>query len=172
MERDELIAAARAGDTDALSALLRECQPDIRRYAQRRCASKDVDDAVQDALWILLKQHKTLKYTEALSGWLFRIIQRICFRMGYRERNLTTLDADVPESTRTPHSADLRLDLERALHALEPRHLEVLLLRDMYGYSAEEVATRLHISAEAVKSRLHRARTNMRRALARRGQQC
>ena len=172
MEREELISAARDGDTDALSDLLRECQPDLRRYAQRRCASKDVDDAVQDALWIVHEQHKALRYAAALSGWLFRIIQRICFRMGYRERNLTTLDDDVPESTRRSYSADLRLDLERALEALEPRHLEVLLLRDMYGYSAEEVATRLHISAEAVKSRLHRARASMRQAMARGEQQC
>ncbi len=166
MERDELIAAARAGDTDALSALLRECQPDLRRYAQRKCASKDVDDAVQDAIWIVHEQHKALKYAADLSGWLFRLIQRICFRMGYRERNLTALDDYVSESTQSSHSAELRLDLERALEALEPRHLEVLLLRDMYGYSAEEVATRLHISAEAVKSRLHRARTNMHQTLA------
>ena len=92
-------------------------------------------------------------------------IQRICFRMGYRERSLTARDDYVPESTQSSRSAELRLDLERALEALEPRHLEVLLLRDMYGYSAEEVATRLHISAEAVKSRLHRARTNMRQTL-------
>ena len=172
MEREELIAAARAGDTDALSALLTECQPDLRRYAQRRCASKDVDDAVQDALWIVHEQHKALRYAAALSGWLFRIIQRICFRMGYRERNLTTLDDAVSESTSSAHNPDKRLDLERALGALEPRQLEVLLLRDMYGYSAEEVATRLHISAEAVKSRLHRARTTMRQALVRGEQQC
>ena len=172
MERDELIAAARAGDTDALSALLRECQPDLRRYAQRRCASKDVDDAVQDALWIIHEQHNALKYAAALSGWLFRIIQRICFRMGYRERNLTALDDHVAQSTQSFNNAELRLDLERALEALEPRHLEILLLRDMYGYSAEEVGTRLHISAEAVKSRLHRARTNMRQALTKGEQQC
>lgn len=172
MERDELIAAARSGDTEALSALLRECQPDLRRYAQRKCASKDVDDAVQDALWILHEQHKALKYAAALSGWLFRIIRCICFRMGYRERNLTSLDEDVPASTRIAYNADLRLDLERALDALEPTHLEVLLLRDMYGYSAEEVATRLHISADAVKSRLHRARTNMKQVLARGEQPC
>ncbi|MBB5058075.1 RNA polymerase sigma factor (sigma-70 family) [Granulicella aggregans] len=166
MERDQLIAAARAGDTDALSALLKECQPDLRRYAQSKCASKDVDDAVQDALWILHEQYKALKHAAALSGWLFKIIKGICFRMGYRERNLTTLEEDVAEG-QTSHPEDLRLDLERALAALEPQHLEVLLLRDMYGYSAEEAATRLQISAEAVKSRLHRARTNVRQALGR-----
>ena len=167
MEREELIAAARTGDDDALSALIRECQPDLRRYAQLKCASKDVDDAVQDALWILHEQYKALKYAAALSGWLFKIIKGICFRMGYRERNLSALDDNVVGKARTYHVGDLRLDLERALETLEPQHLEVLLLRDMYGYSAEEVATRLHISAEAVKSRLHRARTNARQALGR-----
>ena len=43
-----LVEAARSGSPQALEHLLRACQPDIRRYAQRHCLVSDVDDAVQE----------------------------------------------------------------------------------------------------------------------------
>jgi RNA polymerase sigma-70 factor (ECF subfamily) len=48
------------------------------------------------------------------------------------------------------------------LSELDPIHREVLLLRDIEGYSAPEAAAQLGISVDALKSRLHRARVNLR----------
>jgi hypothetical protein len=48
-----MIALAQGGDPTAIEGLLIKCRPDLGRYARRHCASDDVDDAVQDALWII-----------------------------------------------------------------------------------------------------------------------
>ena len=68
MEREELLESARAGDAVALSGLLDLCRPDLRRYAQAQCSSGDVDDAVQDALWIVHERFQALRYAAAFSS--------------------------------------------------------------------------------------------------------
>jgi RNA polymerase sigma factor (sigma-70 family) len=60
---------------------------------------------------------------------------------------------------------DLRLDLTRALERLTLPYLEVLILRDVHELTAPEVAAQLGLSLEAVKSRLHRARSQVREQL-------
>jgi len=69
-----------------------------------------------------------------------------------------------PEQTAT--NRELATALTHAIDALEPSQREVLVLRDVEGLSAPEVAKILGISVEAVKSRLHRARVAIREELA------
>ncbi|MDB5967534.1 MAG: polymerase subunit sigma-70, partial [Polaromonas sp.] len=48
----QLVEAAQAGDAQAIEQLLGVCQPDLKRFARRTCASaEDAEDAVQLALW-------------------------------------------------------------------------------------------------------------------------
>lgn len=54
-----------------------------------------------------------------------------------------------------------RLALEEAFQALAPEEREVLVLRDIEGFSAEEAAAALELSVAALKSRLHRARLRL-----------
>jgi len=61
---------ARAGDTEALSELLEQTQPDLRRYAQRSCLISDVDDAVQETLWILSRYVDRVKSALGISDEL------------------------------------------------------------------------------------------------------
>jgi RNA polymerase sigma factor (sigma-70 family) len=70
-----------------------------------------------------------------------------------------------PEQTATNHEPAAALT--HAIDALEPTQREVLLLRDVEGLSAPEVARILDNSVDAVKSRLHRARVAIRQELAR-----
>ena len=60
----------------------------------------------------------------------------------------------------------LQSALDGAIAALEPKQREVLVLRDVEGLSAAEVARTLELSVDAVKSRLHRARKSLRERLA------
>src|SRR5262245_4112278 len=89
---DELINAARRGDEDALQQLLHCCGPQLRRYANRQCASEDVDEAVQDALWLLYRRVDALRAIGAFSAWLFQIIRRECLRRARRRQKLIDLD--------------------------------------------------------------------------------
>ena len=61
-------------------------------------------------------------------------------------------------------SKEVASRLEAALGSLNPTHRELILLRDVEGMTAPEVADTLGISVSAVKSRLHRARAELKRA--------
>ncbi|MGM9515392.1 RNA polymerase sigma factor [Roseateles sp. DB2] len=163
-----LVEAARSGDAQALHELLRRCQPDLRRFARRSCASsEDAEDAVQLALWTLHRRIGTLRTVATFTTWLFRIVERECFRLLRRQPRHQPLDElaahEHPEAAAVP--LDLRQDLVRALQALSPPYREVLLLRDVHELSGPEVAAELGLSLEAVKSRLHRARAQVRQRL-------
>lgn len=60
-----VLDAAHRGDPAALAQLLRLCQPDIRRYAQRNCLIGDVDDAVQEALLVLSRKLSSVRMLAA-----------------------------------------------------------------------------------------------------------
>lgn len=163
--RLELVDAARRGEAGAALELIRICQPDLKRFARRTCATtEDAEDAVQIALWQLHSRVGALRTMAALAGWLFRIVERECYRLFRRTRVTDELDAlpesALPEATTVP--VDLRIDLARAVEQLQPAYRDVLILRDVHELTAPEVAQQLGLSVEAVKSRLHRARATVR----------
>jgi RNA polymerase sigma factor (sigma-70 family) len=164
---EELFEVARAGDAVAMEQLLKRLQPDLRRYARRSCAADDIDEAVQDAMWVVYQRAGAIKFMAALSSWLFTIVLRICLRLKRRIGSAESFDDDNAEhaGAASTDCADLRHDLVKILGALEAPQREVLLLRDMAGYSAEETAAHLNISVQAAKSRLHRARLAVREQL-------
>lgn len=155
-----VLESAHAGDLGALDNLLRLCRPDVRRYAQRHCLISDVDDAVQEALLILSRRLQSVRTLAAFSGWLFQVVKRECRRLGRQAFRYDPYDEAAVEQWVARRSTDeLRLDLAAALQSLPPTHLEVILLRDFEELSIAEIAAQLQLTAAAVKSRLHRART-------------
>lgn len=164
----QLIEAARLGDSAAISELLVVCQPDLKRFARRTCSTtEDAEDAVQVALWQLYRKVGLLRCAATFTTWMFRIVERECYRLYRRARGTEPLDDvlehDLPAAPQVP--IDLRLDLARAMERLTPPYREVLILRDVHELTAPEVAAQLGLSLEAVKSRLHRARAQVREHL-------
>lgn len=162
-----LIEAACGGDTAAVERLLVVCQPDLRRFARRTCSSgEDAEDAVQIALWQLYRKIGVLRTAAAFAGWLFRIIERECYRLLRARKKLQQWDPSLDQVLRQePLPLELRKDLIGAIAALPPIYREVLILRDVDELTTPEAAHHLGISTDAVKSRLHRAREMMREHL-------
>lgn len=162
-----LIEAACAGDERALSQLLSVCQPDLKRFARRTCAnSEDAEDAVQVALWQLHRKIGTLGTVAAFATWLFRIVERECYRIFRRSSAGDALSEPTSVELAAPQiPTDLRLDLTKAIAALPEAYRVALVLRDVEELTAPEVAASLGVSVEAVKSRLHRARAMVRESL-------
>jgi RNA polymerase sigma factor (sigma-70 family) len=157
--RSDMMRAASDGDRDALSQLLVIAQPDIRRFAQRACRnSSDVDDAVQEALWLLTRRVGTLRAVSSFSAWLFAVVRRECLRLARRLRPTESLDDHANELVAQRSDADLRLDLAAALQSLPERYRSVILLRDIEELTVGEIAATLGLTREATKARLHRAR--------------
>lgn len=162
-----LVAAAKAGDPAALDRLLAVSQPDLLRFARRTCANvEDAEDAVQAALWQLHRKIGTLRVIAAFASWLFRIVERECRRLLGLQRGTVPLDEVAPSALRVdPVPHDLRRDLGAMIAALPDLYREVLILRDIEELTAPEAATQLGVSTDAVKSRLHRARSLLREQL-------
>lgn len=169
---ENLIMLARSGDQVALIELLEKCQPDLNRFSRKVCSSaEDAEDAVQMALWILYKKIELLRTISALSTWLFRIVERECYKIFRLNKNSLLMDANdmeklfVDGNVTNSEQSILRLDLSKAIISLPVTYRTVLILRDVNELTAPEVAEILGISIEAVKSRLHRARNIIRKRL-------
>ena len=164
----DLVAAATGGDHDALLHLLTVAQPDIRRFAQRTCRTAgDVDDAVQEALWLLTRRIGTLRVVGSFSAWLFAIVRRECLRLARRVHLNETLDDQAAERLIQRPEPELRLDLTAAIQSLPEHYRAVILLRDVEERTIDEIATALGLTREATKARLHRARGLVREYLLR-----
>lgn len=168
-----LAEAARAGDPAALEALLRERRTEVVRYAMRLCISPaDAEDATQEALLALAKHIGALRELAALSGWLFAAVRTHCTRLARRSlRHALELDDGAPLALEGPSPEDqlvdtqLRHRLAHVVSELDPLLREALVRRDVLGESGEEAAGALGLTLEALKSRLHRARAETKRAL-------
>jgi RNA polymerase sigma-70 factor (ECF subfamily) len=180
---EELVAAAKHGDRAALERLLERHQATVYRFGMRMCrAEEDAKDVLQETLIAAARNLPEFRGASSISTWLYSIARSFCIKHRRRSKfapeTIESLDtsgpaemlAQVPDPARTPDEAldgrRLEAVLEDAIGALEPKYREVLVLRDVEGLSAAEVAEVLSLSVEAVKSRLHRARMAVRERVA------
>lgn len=163
-----LFAAAQAGDPVALDRVLRDLQPDIRRYARRQChRTTAIEDVVQEALIVLYRRVGNVRDPAALAGWILRMVTRLCMlpALGLlRGAEELTDRHEAAHFARMPQD-ELRIDLVRGLESLPEIYRQVILLRDMEQMTVGEVADRVGITRDAAKSRIHRARTLLREYL-------
>jgi RNA polymerase sigma factor (sigma-70 family) len=167
------VEAARAGDPVALEALLRERRTEVVRYAMRLCISPaDAEDATQEALLALSQYIRSLREVAALSRWLFMAVRTHCTRLARRSlRHVLSLDGGAPLALEGPTSEEqlvdrqLRHRLALIVSELDPGLREVLVRRDVLGETTRQAADALGLSPEALKSRLHRSRAEVKQRL-------
>ncbi|MBM7841807.1 RNA polymerase sigma factor [Herpetosiphon giganteus] len=162
----DLVEQAQQGDHVALQQLLHHYQPDVTRFARRVCATpEDVEDAVQEALWIATRKIGALRVAGAFSRWLFQVVKHECYRLMRQLRGNTSLSEQLALSMAQTDQSELSHDLALAISNLAPLDCQVLVLRDIQALTTPEVAAQLGLSQAAVKSRLHRARQQLRQTL-------
>ncbi len=163
-----MVQAAMAGDQHAVVSLLTIVQPDVRRFARAQCrTSSDVDDAVQEALWLLYRRIGMLRVAGALSAWLFTVVRHACLRLASSafHKTLALEDYDNDLKFASVPTADLRIDVAAAISSLPPHYREIIILRDLQEMTIDEIGLSLMLSRESVKGRLHRARMLLREYL-------
>ncbi|MFO0667501.1 MAG: sigma-70 family RNA polymerase sigma factor [Polyangiaceae bacterium] len=169
---EALLAAARTGDKAALETLLERHQAQVYRFGMKLCRDpEDAEDVLQDTMLAMARGIRDFRGASSLSTWLYTVARRFCIKKR-QHAPLAGSGAPMPEAEQIadpspkPDDAYAGKEVERAfeqgIRKLEPMYREVLLLRDVEGLSAAEVAEVLEISVDAVKSRLHRARVSVR----------
>lgn len=178
----DLLEAARAGDRKAIETLLVQHQDRVYRFGMKLCRHpEDAEDVLQDTLLAMAKSVHDFQGRSSLSTWLYTVARSFCIKKRrkskFAPKDVRSLEQDVPpetqafaDSARRPDEAlaakEIETALEAAIRGLEPDYREVLLLRDVEGLAAKEVAEVVDISVAAVKSRLHRARLKVRERMA------
>lgn len=174
------VAAAARGDDEALALLVRAYHDRVYRFGLRVCRDGyDAEDAVQEAFTKLARRPDVARDPGALS-WLLSVVRNACIRMlrpFARARRSLGEDLGDPDATPSP-ALDPEATLERwrlvhAVHAaiatLERPYREVLVMRDLEGLSGTETCDALGLTEATMKTRLRRARLDLRRELQRAG---
>lgn len=174
----ELLLRSGGGDMEAFEQLVRRHQASAFRLL--RSLTRDVadaEDALQETFLAVWRSAGDFRGTGSARAWILTIA-RNAVRRQHRRRvdepaDLLPLDElglqagwgrDIGRDDLASRLED-RAALEAALRTLATDDREVLLLRDVEGFSGAEVATALGISVPAMKSRLHRARLRLSAAL-------
>lgn len=139
---------------------------DLLRIAHTQCAAGvDADDAVQESLLLIYRRIGALRTVAAFPAWIFSIVRRECHRLWRAMRGETGLPAfDHPVFAYNEHP-ELRSDLAAAIQSLPDTYREAIILRDCEELSIGEIADRLLLTREAVKSRIYRGRQMVREYL-------
>jgi RNA polymerase sigma-70 factor (ECF subfamily) len=174
----ELLAAARRGDRSALSELLSRHQQRVFGFGVKMCGNTDdARDVAQDTLLTMARKVRDFRGDASLSTWLYTVARSFCIKKRRRTKGAPAyhepLDRATQERTGEPSATPEQMLLGRearetvaaALDQLEPDAREVVVLRDIEGLTAAEVAEVTGLSVPAVKSRLHRARAALREHL-------
>jgi RNA polymerase sigma factor (sigma-70 family) len=159
--------------------IVRDHSTRVYRLAYRLTGNKhDAEDLTQE-VFIRVFRSLSSYAPGTFEGWLHRITTNL-FLDGVRRKQRIRIDAIGDDSERHPatgelHSperrfehANLDLDVLRALGDLSPEYRAAVVLCDIEGLSYEEIAVTLGIKLGTVRSRIHRARAQLRRSLAHR----
>jgi RNA polymerase sigma-70 factor, ECF subfamily len=180
-----LVERARAGDQAAFEKLVRQYDRQIFRTAQHITQNReDAEDITQD---VFLKAYRKLDQFQGnskFSTWLTRIaVNESLMRLRKRKTSRTvSMDQDVqteegsiprdfadwsPNPEQNFTQSELSEILKKTIAGLAPGFRTVFTLRDIENLSTEETAEALGLSVPAVKSRLLRARLQLRERLSR-----
>src|SRR5271155_4832144 len=180
-----LVHAAKAGDISAFEQLVHRYDRNVFRIAQHITQNReDAEDVVQDAF---LKAYEKLNQFQGNSKfytWLVRIaVNESLMRLRKRRTGrMVSIDEDVeteegsmprdlaewrPDPETQYGQSELAEILRKTIQGLPPGFRVVFVLRDVEGLSTEETAETLGLSVPAVKSRLLRARLQLRERLSR-----
>jgi RNA polymerase sigma-70 factor, ECF subfamily len=172
-ELDRLVFAAKGGDRPAFDELVRRTYVDTYTLALRLTAhEEDARDVVQEAYLRAWKGLDRFRGDAQFSTWMYRITANAAYttvkrRKRNRSESLDTIDDVIelhPESQpeEAAETQALLAKLSGALEQLPPKLRVLVVLKDVYGLSHEEIGEELGISVAAAKVRLHRGRKKLR----------
>ncbi len=173
----ELIAAAAAGNDEALDRLLRRHESSVLRLVRLLgVGPDDREDVAQEILVRVFRHLGTFKPGRSFRGWLYRIAVNVVHdhrhRLSRRARRESPWSAgleETPDASRAPGEVALareqRRVLEGALDALSERERAVFVLVELEGLERREAARALGITAITVRRHLSRANSRLRTLL-------
>ncbi len=177
-DQENIIARARRGDADAFEQLVVAYRDQVFRLALRMCGSEaDADEVAQEAFLSAWKALPNFRGESQFSTWLYQLTTHAAIDLMRREKRQIAADditgvnaADpAPSPQQQAEQSEQREIVRDAILQLAPEQREVVVLRFMEELSYEEIGAVLKLPSGTVKSRLNRAKAQLKEILSKSG---
>ena len=177
---DELraIAQAKKGNPESFEFLVKTYETSVYRLALRMCGNAhDAEEVAQEAFVAAWRGMPSFRGESKFSSWLYQLTTNAAIdflRREKRHQNTTPIDDELDLAApgtpqQTVENWEVRQTLQQALDVLTPEHRQIFLLRQMRQLSYEEIGRLLGLESGTVKSRLSRAKKQLREILTQKG---
>ena len=174
-----LVIRAQNGDMDAFEELVKKYEGKVYSITSRMLAfSEDSKDAAQEAFLKAYRSLKGFRGDAKFSTWLYRITNNVCLDfLRRRDRRELSLDYETSDGDGETQTLDIPSDInveseveegefrglvQKAINNLPAQHRTMIVMRDVQELSYTEISTLLGLPEGTVKSRINRARRNLR----------
>lgn len=168
LDRED-VRLAQGGDTTAFERIYRRHAARIHTLCTRMLSPEEADDLTQEVFIRAWQKLTLFRGDSAFGTWLYRLAVNLVLAkrqtFAARRSRFDGGDPDVIPLTARGERPDLRVDVDAAIRTLPPGARDVFVLHDVEGYTHEEIASLLNVTAGTSKSQLHRARMSLRRYL-------
>jgi len=179
LKEASLIEQSKAGDIDSFEQLIAAHQKKAFNIAYRILGNlEDANDVTQEALIKAYRGIRNFNGKSSFSTWLYTIVNNACidFIRKNRKTNVTYLDREyeteegsyklqVYGNEETPEELFEKKEVQKLVHEainkLSYEHRRIIVLRDIEQFSYQEISQILNCSEGTVKSRINRARSNL-----------
>jgi len=165
----ELVARASGGDDRAFAELVKRHERRVYNVTYRLLGrEEDARDATQDTFLSCYRRLSSFRGDAAFTTWLHRIAVNASYDMLRRRKGTVLGQDELPEPPPEPNHSDraaAAVDVQRALSQVPLEYRAVLVLCDIQGLAYDDAAEILDVPLGTVKSRLHRGRIALGRAL-------
>lgn len=171
LETAVLVERSQAGESRAFEALYRRLVGRIYALCLRMARdAQRAEELTQDVFVRAWERLGSFRGESQFTTWLHRLAVNVVLQDGRskgRRESREELSADPGEYLRRVKEEfpGTRMDLERAIASLPEGARKVLVLRDIYGYKYDEIATMQKVALGTVKAQIHRARKMVREKL-------
>jgi len=179
-----LLNKAKIGDIEAFECLIEGCRKKAFNIALRMSGNyDDASDLTQEAFIRIYKSLRNFREQSSFSTWVYRITMNVCLDelRKRKNRNMVSIDeelkpdesgckrqieSDCPTPEELAERNEIRRAVEEAIGNLREEYKTVIVLRDIQGFSYEEISSILKCPEGTVKSRINRARLALKDMLA------
>ncbi|QZY56576.1 RNA polymerase sigma factor [Crassaminicella profunda] len=179
----ELIHKSQQGDIESFEALIKEHEKLAFNIAYRMLGNiEDAKDATQEAFIKTYKSLHKFKGESNFSTWLYKIVTNTSLDLLRKrkskktcsyDRQIDTEDGNIirelPDETYIPEDIvakrERQRNIQRAINCLSEDHKTVIVLRDIRGFSYEQISKILDCSEGTIKSRISRARQSLKKVI-------
>lgn len=179
----ELIGKAKQGDVEAFEKLIEGCQKKVFNIAFRMLGN--FDDASELSQEVFLKAYKSIKNFKGdtlFNTWIYKVTTNACLDEIRKRKNkkVVSLDEDIeiggnemkrqikddsPGPELTAEDNELKRAVKDSINMLSEEYRTVIVLRDIQGFSYEEISGIIKCPEGTVKSRINRARQALKKIL-------